>query len=99
MEVTKGDVRITITSLPGKHAPQPLQAVLPPVMGSMLDVSARGAHASIYVSGDTLLHDQLHEIPRRYPALDLALVHPGGTRILGLLLTMDGEKGADALTL
>src|SRR3546814_13797982 len=36
VEVTKGDVRITITSLPGKHAPQPLQAVLPPVMGSKI---------------------------------------------------------------
>src|SRR3546814_1853301 len=61
---------------------------------SMLDVSAGGAHARIYVSGDTLLHDQLHEIPRRYPDIDLALVHLGGTRILGILLTMDGEQGA-----
>src|SRR3546814_17120216 len=64
---------------------------------SMLDVSAGGAHARIYVSGDTLLHDQLHEIPRRYPDIDLALVHLGGTRILGILLTMDGEQGAEAL--
>src|SRR3546814_17150190 len=64
---------------------------------SMLDVSAGGAHARIYVSGDTLLHDQLHELPSRYPDIDLALVHLGGTRILGILLTMDGEQGADAL--
>ena len=51
----------------------------------------------IYISGDTLLHEELREIPERYPEIDLALVHLGGTKILGILLTMDGEQGAKAL--
>jgi hypothetical protein len=29
--------RVRVTAMPGKHAPQPLEALLPPVMGSMLE--------------------------------------------------------------
>jgi L-ascorbate metabolism protein UlaG (beta-lactamase superfamily) len=97
--VRRKDAQLTITALPGKHAPQPLQSVMPPVMGSMLDVRVGTSRYRIYVSGDTLLHDALHEIPRRYPGIDLALVHLGGTRVLGVLLTMDGEQGAEALSI
>ena len=97
--VRRGDRELRITSLPGKHAPQPLQAVLPPVMGSMLDLRTPAGALRVYVSGDTLLHDGLREIPARYPGIDLALVHLGGTRVLGILLTMDGEQGAEALEL
>ena len=95
----EGDhAQLTITSMPGKHAPAPLDRVLPEVMGAMLvfDTGA-GRPFHLYVSGDTLVHDQLHEIPRDYPDIDLALVHLGGTRILGLLLTMDAEQGVQAL--
>ncbi len=93
----RGDAELEVTALPGKHAPQPLQAVMPPVMGSMLEHRAGGRAFRIYVSGDTLLHDRLHEIPQRHPDIDLALVHLGGTKVLGILLTMDGEQGAEAL--
>jgi L-ascorbate metabolism protein UlaG (beta-lactamase superfamily) len=51
----------------------------------------------LYITGDTLLHDDLHEIPRRYPAIDLALFHLGGTQIMGILLTMDAEQGVEAI--
>ena len=95
--VRRGATTLEVTALPGKHAPQPLAAVMPPVMGSMLDLHVGGEHCRIYVSGDTLMHDRLHEIPERYPDIDLALVHLGGTRVLGILLTMDGEQGAEAL--
>ena len=58
----------------------------------------------MYVTGDTLVHDDLAEIPRRYPALDVGLWHLGGTRIpaglpFGLLVTMDAQQGADLLAL
>ena len=53
----------------------------------------------LYVSGDTLLYDELEEIPERYPDIDLALLHLGGTRILGVLLTMDAEQGVEAVRL
>jgi L-ascorbate metabolism protein UlaG (beta-lactamase superfamily) len=50
-----------------------------------------------YISGDTLVHEDLKEIPKRYPDIDLALLHLGGTRILGVMLTMDGKQGVEAL--
>jgi L-ascorbate metabolism protein UlaG (beta-lactamase superfamily) len=68
-------------------------------MGSLLDVrSAAGRHRT-YLSGDTLLHDALEEIPRRFPAIDLGVVHAGGTRIAGITLTMTGEQALDAIEL
>jgi L-ascorbate metabolism protein UlaG (beta-lactamase superfamily) len=39
----------------------------------------------------------LQEIPRRYPEIDLALLHLGGTQIMGILLTMDAEQGVEAI--
>ena len=96
--VTRGNRSVRITAMPGKHAPQPLNALLPPVMGSVLDFSSAGEHAfRLYVTGDTLLFDDLGEIPRRFPGIDLALVHLGGTRVLGVLVTMDAAQGVRAL--
>jgi L-ascorbate metabolism protein UlaG (beta-lactamase superfamily) len=68
------------------------------VMGSMLEFDRGGAiRFRLYITGDTLVHRRLHEIPRRYPDIDLAMMHLGGTRILGILLTMDAEQGVRAL--
>jgi L-ascorbate metabolism protein UlaG (beta-lactamase superfamily) len=99
-DIVREDARVRITSLPGKHAPQPLDALLPPVMGSMLEFS-RGDQVGfrLYITGDTLLHDRLAEIPRHFPDIDLALLHLGGTRVLGVLVTMDGAQGVRALQL
>ncbi|HSH22488.1 MAG TPA: MBL fold metallo-hydrolase [Acidimicrobiales bacterium] len=98
--VARGDAQLRITAMPGKHGPQPLDALLPPVMGSMLElVGDDEATFRLYVTGDTLLHEALEEIPRRYPDVDLALVHLGGTRIAGVLLTMDADQGVRMLQL
>ena len=96
---TKDGASLRITSMPGKHGPGPLNALLPPVMGSMLEFkTAEGAvPLRLYITGDTLVHDDLKEIPRRYPEIDLALFHLGGTRIMGILLTMDAEQGVEAI--
>jgi L-ascorbate metabolism protein UlaG (beta-lactamase superfamily) len=85
--------------MPGKHAPAVVEPFLPPVMGSMLEFDPAPGRTSLrlYITGDTLLHDDLNEIPRRYPQIDLAIFHLGGTRILGLLLTMDAEQGVEAI--
>ena len=89
---------VGVTAMPGKHAPQPLGALLPSVMGSMLEFSQRGAHSlRLYISGDTLLHDRIAEVPRRYPDIDLCLLHLGGTRVAGILLTMDADQGVGFL--
>ncbi|MFA9429062.1 MBL fold metallo-hydrolase [Egicoccus sp. AB-alg2] len=90
--------RLAVTSLPGKHAPDPLAKVLPPVMGSLLELERDGQRPfRVYVTGDTLLHDRLHQIPHRYPELDLVLLHLGGTRVGGVLLTMDDVQGVRLL--
>lgn len=94
----RGDALLRVTALPGKHAPQPLGALLPPVMGSMLEYSEAGRHRlRVYVTGDTLLHDRLREVPERFRGIDLCLVHLGGTRVAGILLTMDAEQGVQLL--
>jgi L-ascorbate metabolism protein UlaG (beta-lactamase superfamily) len=54
---------------------------------------------SLYITGDTLVFRDIPEIRARYNDIDLALLHLGGTRVLGILLTMDGEQGAAALDL
>jgi L-ascorbate metabolism protein UlaG (beta-lactamase superfamily) len=97
--VTRGDAELRVTAMPGKHAPQPLGSLLPPVMGSMLDLALPGRPRALrlYVTGDTLLHDRLREIPARYPDIDLCLIHLGGTRVAGILLTMDATQGVEAL--
>lgn len=100
--VEKGEARVRITSMPGKHGPALTDLLLPPVMGSMLEFeSAQGQKTTLrlYITGDTLVHDDLKEIPQRYPEIDLALFHLGGTRIMGILLTMDAEQGVEAIKL
>jgi L-ascorbate metabolism protein UlaG (beta-lactamase superfamily) len=97
---------VTVTSLPGRHAPTPVNRFLPPVMGSMIDFSDGSARRRLYVSGDTLLVDELREIPVRFEAIDVGVLHLGGTRLpfgrhlpFGLTVTMDGRQGADAVEL
>jgi len=99
LTIIKGDATLRITAMPAKHAPAPVQFLMPPVMGSMLEFqgASNATGLRLYISGDTLLIDQLREIPRRFPDIDLALLHLGGTKILGMLLTMDGKQGAQAL--
>ena len=97
----KHDLRLRVTALPARHTPlRVMQPFLPTVMGSLLEFSAVNDPRPvlrIYVSGDTLVHGDLREIPRRFPDIDLALLHLGGTRIMGVLLTMDGRQGVEAL--
>ena len=99
----RAGVRLRITALPAQHTPvRMMQPLLPRVMGSLLEFTQRSDNAPllrVYVSGDTLLHDDLREIPRRFPDIDLGLFHLGGTRIFGVMLTMDGQQGAQAVSI
>jgi L-ascorbate metabolism protein UlaG (beta-lactamase superfamily) len=93
------DWLLTVTSLPGTHGPALMAPFLPPVMGSLLELRqiSKSESLRIYITGDTLVHEQLAEIPSRFPGIDLALLHLGGTRIFGVLLTMDGKQGVEAI--
>lgn len=96
LTVTKGERRLHITACPARHGPGVTDLVLPDVMGSILRADD-GDLGTIYVSGDTLVHDALAEIPQRHPDIDLGLLHLGGTKVLGILVTMDAEAGVEAI--
>jgi L-ascorbate metabolism protein UlaG (beta-lactamase superfamily) len=102
----KGTTTVTVTSLPGRHAPTPIDRLLPPVMGSMVEFSDGTASRRLYISGDTLFIDELREVPVHFTAIDVGVLHLGGTRLpfgrhlpFGLTVTMDGRQGADTVEL
>jgi L-ascorbate metabolism protein UlaG (beta-lactamase superfamily) len=98
-EFTKGAARLRITSMPGQHGPGIVDFALPDVMGSILDFETGTGTRTLrlYISGDTLVIDDLQEIPRRFPEIDLGLFHLGGTRVMGVMVTMDDEQGVEAV--
>ena len=100
LDVEKGAARVRITAVPGRHGKFGAQALLPKVMGAVYDFGPDSAQPDyrMYVSGDTLVHDDLKAIPQRFPGIDLALLHLGGTRILGVFkVTMDAKDGIQLL--
>jgi L-ascorbate metabolism protein UlaG (beta-lactamase superfamily) len=93
-EWTRGDQRLRITAVPGKHGPGLADALLPDVMGSVIEFAVAGQRGlTLYITGDTLYMPRLAQIPRRFGDIDAMLIHLGGTRVLGLLVTMDDREG------
>ncbi|MET0980753.1 MAG: MBL fold metallo-hydrolase [Telluria sp.] len=100
LEVSKGSARLRVTSVPGRHGAAGVAVLLPKVMGSVLDFGANADTPDyrMYISGDTLVYDDIRGIPQRFPGIDLALLHLGGTRILGVFkVTMDGKDGVQMM--
>jgi L-ascorbate metabolism protein UlaG (beta-lactamase superfamily) len=70
------------------------------VMGSVLELVRGGAVTwRGYISGDTLYRPFLGEVLERCGPLDVLIPHLGGTKVLGLTLTMDARQGADLVEL
>ena len=40
------------------------------------------------------MHDGINQIAERFGDIDLCLIHLGGTKIAGILLTMDARQGS-----
>ncbi|MCJ1277762.1 hypothetical protein MMC21_005576 [Puttea exsequens] len=113
IEGAKAQAAIKVTAMPGKHVPpgpgnvagrvNDLIGAVPPTNGWMVELGYGGGEEfqcgyRIYISGDTLLVPELEEIPKRYPHVDLMLVHLGGTTIPSpsvplLMVTMDATQG------
>jgi L-ascorbate metabolism protein UlaG (beta-lactamase superfamily) len=88
--------RLRITAVPGRHGPGVADRLLPDVMGSVVEWFVDGrCLLRLYITGDTLCGPYLSEIPRHFGEIDAMLIHLGGTRLLGMLLTMDGRQGAE----
>ena len=99
-EFVSGPDALRITSVPGVHGPGALDRVLPQVMGSVLELVRDGQPSwRGYVSGDTLYRPFLGEVLERCGPLDVLIPHLGGTRVLGLTVTMDAGQGADLVEL
>ncbi|KAF2134305.1 Metallo-hydrolase/oxidoreductase [Dothidotthia symphoricarpi CBS 119687] len=112
---------VKITGTPGKHIPpgplsiaNDLLSAVPPTNGWMVELGYSDPASSssfengyrIYISGDTLMVDELKEIPERYKDqnIDLMLIHLGGTTIPGpkmplLMVTMDAKQGVQLMQL
>ncbi|MFL6494577.1 MAG: MBL fold metallo-hydrolase [Nitrososphaera sp.] len=97
----KGNARINITATPGRHGPLPVSMFMPQVMGCILDFhnAAEDAKNSrrfrMYITGDTMVFDDIKDIPKRYPDVDVALFHLGGTTVMGIVVTMDAKEGME----
>src|SRR4051812_42941853 len=73
-------------------------------MGSVLELIRGGVAGSEvawrgYISGDTLYRPFLGEVLERFGSLDVMIPHLGGTKALGVTVTMDGRQGADLVEL
>ena len=96
--IRKGGATLTLTSLPARHGPPIINNALPCVMGSLLEFQTpTESRFQLYITGDTLIYDDLKEIPKRYPNIDLALLHLGGTQIFGIWLTMNAKHGIEMI--
>ena len=93
--IVKGDSRLRIISMPGRHGPPLTGIMMPEVMGSILEfqTSPQREPYRIYISGDTVVFDEIHDIHRQFPDIDLAILHLGGTQVMGITVTMDGQQG------
>jgi L-ascorbate metabolism protein UlaG (beta-lactamase superfamily) len=94
--LTKGAEELRVTAVPAVHARGLLGRMLPPVMGSVLEHVVDGlVRRRVYVSGDTLTGAHVDEVRERFPDIDAAVVHLGGTRVLLRTVTMDAVMGVD----
>lgn len=94
----RGRQRLRLTAVPGRHGPGLAGRLLPQVMGTVIELIVDGVcRLRLYQTGDTLCLPSLEEVPRRCGDIDAMLVHLGGARLLGVLLSMDDRQGV-ALT-
>jgi L-ascorbate metabolism protein UlaG (beta-lactamase superfamily) len=99
-ELTSGAHTLRITAAPGVHGPGPMAKLLPPVMGSVLELLRDGVVGwRGYISGDTIYRSFLGEVLERCGPLDVVIPHLGGTKALGVTVTMDARQGADLVAL
>ncbi|MGW3852678.1 MBL fold metallo-hydrolase [Streptomyces fagopyri] len=92
--VRKGDARLVVTAMPAEHTSDyEVAAMLMPVNGNLLDFYDGDQRLfRLYISGDTMLHNRLYDIPRHYPDIDLGHFHAGGTTLFMTTVTMTGAQ-------
>ena len=98
-QTERGDERLTITAVPGQHGPAACTAAAAGDRhrAGSGDRSGDGWRRDlrVYVTGDTLNVPRLSEVTERFPDVDVMVAHLGGTKVLGVLVTMDDRQGTD----
>jgi L-ascorbate metabolism protein UlaG (beta-lactamase superfamily) len=98
--LTSPDATLTVTALPGAHSTnRVLHALLPPVMGTMLELGDAEGRTTrrVYLTGDTMPIEAMTEIGAR-GAIDTTVIHVGGTTLPGgFTVTMTGPDAVDCL--
>jgi len=87
-----------VSAVPAQR-PVSFESFLPDAMGSLLEFAGpdEAVRLRAFVSGDSVVHGDLGEIPRRHPAVDLALFPLCGRRVLGVISPT--EDGGEAVRL
>ncbi|MBB5868958.1 L-ascorbate metabolism protein UlaG (beta-lactamase superfamily) [Allocatelliglobosispora scoriae] len=70
-----GRPTVQITATPGRHGPPLSRAIV----GDVIGFDVRWPGGSVWISGDTVLYDGLHEVAKRLD-IDVAVIHMGGVR-------------------
>jgi L-ascorbate metabolism protein UlaG (beta-lactamase superfamily) len=98
--IEKNGERLRVTAVPARHGPVLVHRALPPVTGTIVELERDGRTVlRLYQTGDTLCGPFLRQIGERFSDIDVMVAHLGGTRIAGLLVTMDARHGADLVEL
>lgn len=106
-ELERDGTRARITSVPAQHGPAALAQAMPEGIGSVIELwtvhapdrSDAPPDLRLYVSGDTVFHEGLAELRERFDRLDVAFLHLGGMRLMGMTVTMDANQGVQAIDL
>lgn len=83
-DIVLGTTRLKVTATPARHGPEGIEPIIGDTIGFV--VEAPGAEAALYLSGDTVYHDALDEIGRRF-RIGTAFLHVGDAHF---------ESGGDA---
>jgi hypothetical protein len=96
VSIAGSDRGVKVTATPGKHVPpgpagimekiNDVLGAVPPTNGWIVELGAATPDGvrpgyTIYISGDTLMVDELKTIPEKFPHVDLMLVHLGMLRL------------------
>lgn len=106
-DLERDGARLRVTAVPAQHGSGPMATAMPEVIGSVVEYWPAGAGDSteegprhrVYLSGDTVFHNELAEIRDRFGDLDVAFLHLGGMRLMGLTVTMDAAQGVQLINL
>ncbi|MCX7230371.1 MAG: MBL fold metallo-hydrolase [Burkholderiales bacterium] len=100
LRIDRGDTRVQLTATPTRSGPPGLASLLPASMGTLMAFGTADEPPAyrIWISGDTGIDDALlAALVPRLGDLDLALLHVGGTSVLGLGGSMDAAQSLRAV--